>query len=130
MSQMNPRELDVLNLLWKGDEPMTAIDIVNAGSGLTQSTVSAVLRKLLNSGLVDAVGVTHSGKVLSRTYRPTEASKELILQSFTENYSSFSNVIPESSMCVAILKSNKDTKKAKEELKRLKKMLEAYEKEI
>lgn len=130
MSQMNPRELDVLNLLWKNDEPMTAIDIVNAGSGLTQSTVSAVLRKLLNAGLVDAVGVTHSGKVLSRTYRPTEASKELILQSFTENYSSFSNVIPESAMCVAILKSNKNTGKVKEELKRLKKMLEAYEKEI
>lgn len=130
MSQMNPRELDVLNLLWKNDEPMTAIDIVNAGSGLTQSTVSAVLRKLLNAGLVDAVGVTHSGKVLSRTYRPTETSKDLILQSFTENYSSFANVIPESSMCVAILKSNPDTKKAKEELKRLKKMLEAYEKEM
>ena len=130
MSQMNPRELDVLNLLWKNDEPMTAIDIVNAGSGLTQSTVSAVLRKLLNADLVDAVGVTHSGKVLSRTYRPTETSKELILQSFTESYSSFSNVIPESSMCVAILKSSKNTKKAKEELKRLKKMLEAYEKEI
>ena len=127
---MNPRELDVLNLLWKSDEPMTAIDIVNAGSGLTQSTVSAVLRKLLIAGLVDAVGVTHSGKVLSRTYRPTEASKEMILQSFTENYSSFSNVISESSMCVAILKTNSDSKKAREELKRLKKMLEAYEKEL
>ncbi len=130
MSQMNPRELDVLNLLWKSDKPMTAIDIVNAGSGLTQSTVSAVLRKLLIAGMVDVVGVTHSGKVLSRTYRPTEASKELILQSFTENYSSFSNVISESSMCVAILKTSQNTKKAKDELERLKKMLETYEKDM
>lgn len=57
---MNPRELDVLDILWKSEEPMMATDIVNAGgldSGLTQSTVTAVLRKLLNAQLVEVVGV-------------------------------------------------------------------------
>ena len=78
MTQMNPRELDVLNILWRSDEPMMATDIVNAKLGLTQSTVTAVLRKLLADNLVEVVGITHSGRVLSRTYRPTEASRELI----------------------------------------------------
>ena len=84
VNMLNPRELDVLNILWKSDQPMMATDIVNAGEGLTQSTVTAVLRKLLRANLVEVAGVTHSGKVLSRTYRPTEASREAILQNFSD----------------------------------------------
>ena len=75
MAQLNQRELDVLNILWKSEEPMTSTEIVNEMRGLTQSTVIAVLRKLLKDNLVEVCGVTHSGKVLSRTYRPTEASR-------------------------------------------------------
>lgn len=104
---MNERELDVLNILWKSKEPMMATDIVNAGgigSGLTQSTVTAVLRKLLNAKLVEVVGVTHSGKVLSRTYRPTEASKEALLKYFLKQYKQFKDVIKPNEMCAEIKK--------------------------
>lgn len=125
---MNPRELDVLNILWKSDEPMMATDIVNAKAGLTQSTVTAVLRKLLKDNLVEVVGITHSGRVLSRTYRPTEASRDVILQDFTESYNSFSDVISESSLCAAILTTNKNPEKAKSEIKKLKSMLAEFEK--
>jgi predicted transcriptional regulator len=130
MTRLNVRELDVLNILWKHDEAMTAIEIVNEKNGLTQSTVTAVLRKLLKAELVEVAGVTHSGKVLSRTYRPTEASKEIILENFTEDYRSFTNVISESSLCAAILKSNDDKAKAKAEIKQLKAMLKEFEKDL
>ena len=91
---LNPREIDVLNILWQNTEPMMAYDIVNKGDmRLTQSTVTSVLRKMLNNGLVEVVGVTHSGKVLSRTYRPTEKSKQIIVQNFVELYKSFESVI-------------------------------------
>ena len=83
---LNEWEIDVLSILWRTDEAMTAIDILNAKKGLTQSTVTTVLRKMLNAGWVDTVGVTHSGKVLSRTYRPMEASINVILKHFTEFY--------------------------------------------
>ena len=53
---MNQRELDILNILWSTDEPMTAIDIVNKRKGFTQSTVTSVLRKLLNAELVQIEG--------------------------------------------------------------------------
>lgn len=125
---MNPRELDVLNILWKSEEPMMATDIVNAKLGLTQSTVTAVLRKLLKEELVEVVGITHSGRVLSRTYRPTEASREVILKDFTENYNSFNNVISESAICAAILTVDKTPEKAKAEIKKLKSLLADYEK--
>ena len=130
MVQLNPRELDVLNILWKSEEAMMATDIVNAGEGLTQSTVTAVLRKLLKDELVEVVGITHSGRVLSRTYRPTETSREVILQNFTYTYNCFSNVISESTLCAAILTDNKAPEKAKAEIKKLKALLSEYEKSL
>lgn len=128
MTQMNPRELDVLNILWKTDEPMTSTDIVNEQRGLTQSTVIAVLRKLLKDELVEVAGVTHSGKVLSRTYRPTEVSRELILQNFQNDYRNFCNVIPKSTLCAAILEIDEDSTKSKDEVKKLKSILADFEK--
>ncbi len=102
---MNERELDVLNILFQSKDPMMATDIVFTGKkGLTQSTVTAVLRKLLNDELVEVVGVTHSGKVLSRTYRPTEKAKEVILEHFLNQYSLFKDVILPKEMCAAIKK--------------------------
>jgi len=124
---MNPRELDVLNILWKSEEPMMATDIVNAGEGLTQSTVTAVLRKLLHAKLVEVVGVTHSGKVLSRTYRPTEASRDIILQDFTESYTCFRDIISKSSLFAALLKTNNDPKEVSKDISELKSMLKEYE---
>lgn len=120
---MNERELDVLNLLWKSENPMMATDIVNAGKGLTQSTVTAVLRKLLNAGLVEVTGVTHSGKVLSRTYRPTEKSREVILQSFVSNYCNFSAVISKEQLLNALLDTNETADETKQDIADLKKML-------
>ena len=90
--KMNRRELDVLSILWRTSEPKTAIDIVKSKSGLTQSTVTAVLRKLLENELVEVVGVTHSGRVLSRTYKATEKAKQVVLDYFIELYREFKDV--------------------------------------
>lgn len=130
MSQLNPRELDVLNILWKFNRDMTSTDIVNEQRGLTQSTVIAVLRKLLSEDLVEVAGVTHSGKVLSRTYRPTEASKEVIKNNFTGDYANFINVISKSDMCAAILGVPQGNEEMKAEISKLKKILADYEKKL
>ena len=130
MARLNPRELDVLNILWGTDREMTSTDIVNEMAGLTQSTVIAVLRKLTKEGYVKVAGVTHSGKVLSRTYRPSEDSREYITQHFTEDYASFSNVISQSDMCAAILRMSGDSEKAKSEISKLKNILTEYEKTL
>lgn len=130
MARLNPRELDVLNILWGTDREMTSTDIVNEMAGLTQSTVIAVLRKLTKEGYVKVAGVTHSGKVLSRTYRPAEDSREYITQHFTEDYASFSNVISQSDMCAAILRMSNDSEKAKSEISKLKNILAEYEKTL
>lgn len=130
MALLNPRELDVLNVLWSTDKEMTSTDIVNEMKGLTQSTVIAVLRKLTRDGFVEVAGVTHSGKVLSRTYRPTENSRAYITQHFMQDYESFSNVIPQSDMCAAILRLSDSPEKAKTEISKLKDILAEYEKNL
>lgn len=102
---MNPRELDVLKILWEHDEPMMATDIVNAGGKeLTQSTVTAVLRKLLRAGLVEVAGVTHSGRVLSRTYVTTPAARQAVLEFFTGIYSQFQSIVTPEELLDAIEK--------------------------
>ena len=130
MPQLNPRELDVLNILWKVDKPMTSTDIVNEQRGLTQSTVIAVLRKLLKDNLVEAVGVTHSGKVLSRIYRPTETSRKVILDNFVSDYSNFKDVFPKYDFIIAILDMERNLDQRKSEISELKKILADYEKKI
>lgn len=99
---MNPRELDVLNILYQTEEPMMVTDIVKAGEGLTQSTVTAVLRTLLKKELVEVTGVTYSGKVLSRTYRPTQMSKDAIMAHFVEQYKHFHSIITPEELLEAI----------------------------
>ena len=130
MAQLNQRELDVLNILWKSEEPMTSTDIVNEMRGLTQSTVIAVLRKLLKDELVEVCGVTHSGKVLSRTYRPTEASREVILNNFATDYANFRNVVSKSDICAAILHVDQSPEKMKSELEKLKDIIADCERNI
>lgn len=128
MAQLNPRELDVLNILWKKyDEALTSTDIVNEQRGLTQSTVIAVLRKLLKDNLVEVAGVTHSGKVLSRTYRPTEESKDVILENFAKQYAQFENVVPKSQLCEAILAVEQEPEQMKKEIAKIKALLTKYE---
>ncbi len=92
---MTQRELDILNTLCKTQVPMTANDIVEAAisKGLTQSTVIAVLRKLLEDGIVEICGTVHSGKVLSRTYRPTEKAKPAVVNNFLELYHAVEHII-------------------------------------
>lgn len=90
---MSERDMDVLNILWGHEEPMQAMDIAYAGEGLNQSTVTAVLRKLLAEDMVEVAGITHSGKVLSRVYRPTAASKEAVIDYMMEKLKRCENVV-------------------------------------
>lgn len=125
---LNTRELDILNILWNSGVPMTSSDIVNAGNGLSQSTVQAVLRKLLNANLVKVSGITHSGNVLSRQYEPEASSKDIILHQFLEDYRNFSNIISKEELLTSIVKLSDDTETRKSEIKELKRVLTSLEK--
>lgn len=92
---INQRELEILDILWRASKPLMVTEIIDADPGkkLTQSTVTAVVRKLLNNGLVEVCGVEHSGKVLSRTYKPTMKSRDLIVENIVEMYGSIRHIV-------------------------------------
>lgn len=90
---MNEREMEVLNILHGSEKPLMATDIVNMHIHLTQSTVTAVLRKLLHEELIKIDGVTHSGKVLSRTYKVTPKAKEYVLNHYKDVYKITNNIV-------------------------------------
>ena len=91
--KLNPRELEVLKILHENERALTSTEIVNSGEELTQSTVQAVLRKLLAAELVEVQGVTHSGNVLSRTFGATSKSKEVLTEKFLGDIRSFHSII-------------------------------------
>lgn len=125
---INPRELEILNILWNSEEPMTSSQIVNVGDMLSQSTVQTVLRKLLKAKLVEVTGVTYSGNVLSRTYKPSETSRDVILQKFVDDYNGFRNIISKGTLVAAMLDTDSSEKERASEIANLKNMLKEYEK--
>lgn len=99
---MNQRDLDVLNILWGTDEALTVNEIAARKSGLTQSTVTSQLRKLLEGGFVEVAQTVYSGRVLCRAYRPTEKSREAVLEHFMQEYKNIKNAISPAEIYQAI----------------------------
>ncbi len=104
---LSRREMDVLDILYRAGRPLIVTEIVNTGKDLTQSTVTAVLRKLLGQGMVEVTGAEHSGKVLSRTYRPTGRSKEALVEAFMELYRRFAGAVPAEELCGRIMEEDR-----------------------
>ena len=124
--KLNPRELEVLKILHESDRALTSTEIVNSGEELTQSTVQAVLRKMLAAELVEVKGVTHSGNVLSRTFGATEKSKEVLSQKFLEEIRNFHSIIDKQSLLSGLLEMVKDVPGIGKEIDKLIKFLTAF----
>lgn len=91
---MSKRDFDVLNSLFAAGRPLTSSEIVDSRQGLTQSTALTILRKLAEQGLVAVTGVTHSGKVLSRQYTPTEKARESVEAFYLETFRATRYILP------------------------------------
>ncbi|OFI47873.1 hypothetical protein BG262_07725 [Floricoccus penangensis] len=82
MQKINPKELEILDILWNKAIPMTSKDILEADSNLVMSTIQSTLKKLLKKELVVVDGITYSGTVLTRTYVPTLSQEEFVLNQY------------------------------------------------
>lgn len=121
--KLNPRELEVLKILHESSRALTSTEIVNAGAGLTQSTVQAVLRKLLAAEMVDVQGVTHSGNVLSRTFGATEKSKEILTQKFLNDYRCFRTIISKRAAVAGMFEMDEDDSNRAADIKEIEQFL-------
>lgn len=121
--KLNPRELEVLKILHESDHALTSTEIVNSGAELTQSTVQAVLRKLLANELVEVQGVTHSGNVLSRTFGPTVKSKDVLTDKFLQDYKCFRTIISMPTALAGMFNMSETEAEKSQDIKDLEKLL-------
>ncbi len=121
--KLNPRELEVLKILHATEQPLTSTQIVRAGEELTQSTVQAVLRKLMANGMIEVQGVTHSGNVLSRTFGATEKSREILTQRFLDSYKNYRNIISIKMAIEGMLDMEEDEAMREEDIKAIEKVV-------
>ena len=127
-SSGEPRELEVLKILHENERALTSTEIVNSGEELTQSTVQAVLRKLLAAELVEVQGVTHSGNVLSRTFGATSKSKEVLTEKFLGDIRSFHSIIDKMDILAGMMELEEDGPKKEAELDKMIKYLTGLKK--
>ncbi|MDE5892850.1 MAG: MarR family transcriptional regulator [Acetatifactor sp.] len=121
--KLNPRELEVLKILHESDRALTSTEIVNSSTELTQSTVQAVLRKLLAADLAEVQGITHSGNVLSRTFGATEKSKEVLTEKFFHDYRCFRTLISKKAALAGMFEMDEDESRRAEDIKELEQLL-------
>lgn len=117
------REMDILNILWNAEEPLVASEIARREETLTVNTVQATLRKLLKQELIEVADIVYSGTVLSRSYRPTEKSKDFAVQEFSAQIQHFKKNITPSRLVATLLEHEEDTDAALEEIEQLEAIL-------
>lgn len=127
-TKLTGREMDILNILWQAEHPLVASEIAKWDDTLTINTVQATLRKLLKKELVEVADIVYSGTVLSRSYRPTEASRNLAIQEFSSQFRSFHKMVPIPRFVASLLGQETNDMVALQEIERLEDVI-AKEKE-
>lgn len=79
--RFNNREVDILSILWNSDNALTVNDIAEI-SGISKSTISPILRKLLTKNYIKVEDVVLSGKTLTRKYVPIVDREKFILETY------------------------------------------------
>ena len=71
-------ELEILNVLWKADKPLSRADILEKSENKTwkDNSIHILLNGLLKKELIKEDGFTRSGKVWGRLYAPTFTVEE------------------------------------------------------
>ena len=127
--KLNPRELEVLKILYDSSRALTSTEIENSSTELTQSTVQSVLRKLLANELVEVQGVTYSGNVLSRTFGPTAKSKDVLTDKFLQDYRSFRTIISLPAALAGMFGMSETEAEKQQDIKDLEKLLSDLKKQ-
>lgn len=73
--KISGRERDVMSILWRGENVLTASSIAEEG-GVSINTVQAALRNLVKKEYIEVAQIVYSGTVLSRSYQAIVSAEE------------------------------------------------------
>lgn len=124
------RDMDILKILWKSEEPLTASQIAGLDQSLTINTVQAVIRKLLKEKLIKIDNIVYSGTVLCRSYCASMSENDFALSQFNCEYQKMQGRISKSTLISALLGSETNPDVIKNDIDELQAMLDEYKKKI
>ena len=130
INHLTNRDLEILNTLWNSPTPLTASEIFKINTDTTMNTIQAVLRKLLRNEFIEVADIVYSGTVLCRSYKPAISSNDYALSRITADYETYGKNISKTSLVAALLDSESDAAKVKEDIEHLEKLLAEYKKNM
>ncbi|MGK4109560.1 BlaI/MecI/CopY family transcriptional regulator [Enterococcus cecorum] len=82
--KLTRKEQTILEVLWQTDQPLCVSDIIALNKNLSKNTVSVLIKKLLDYGMVYVADIRKNGKTLAQYYRPVQTKDEFILSTISE----------------------------------------------
>ena len=110
------KEQAVLNQLLNAETSLTASEIVARSESLNSNTVQSVVRSLLKRGYIEVAQIVYSGKVLCRSYRPTEKAKNAAFEDLSARFRFLRKNMPAPKIFAGLIDSEEDQQAVIEEL--------------
>ena len=127
--KMPQKELDVLSLLLRSEQPMTISDIVAMNPDYTTNMIKPIIRKLSKLEMVEVAGIVYRGTSIARTFKTTKTAHLVLQDIFQQEYQSFRELFTDNSLLLSLVKSELNNTSNSKEIKRLENILEAFKAE-
>ncbi|WP_409076874.1 BlaI/MecI/CopY family transcriptional regulator [Bombilactobacillus bombi] len=82
MKKLTNKELQIMQVFWNSEIPLSARNVIQIDPSMSQNTVQTLVRKLLLNDFLKVATVDYSGTVLARKYLPLISEKEYFLSVF------------------------------------------------
>lgn len=105
-----------MNQLLTAETSLTASEIVARSESLNNNTVQSVVRSLLKRGYIEVAQIVYSGKVLCRSYRPTEKAKNAAFEDLSARFRFLRKNMPAPKIFAGLIDSEEDQQAVIEEL--------------
>lgn len=69
-NRLSKRELDIMEVLWSSEKPLSANDILHAIPDITMNTIQPNLKKLMKKGYIEVSGVGYTKNSITRQFSP------------------------------------------------------------
>lgn len=116
--KMPQKELDVLSLLLRSEQPMTISDIVAMNPDYTINMIKPIIRKLSKLEMVEVAGIVYRGTSIARTFKPTKTAHLVLQDIFQQEYQSFRELFTDNSLLISLVKSEFTKNPEKKEIDR------------
>lgn len=116
--RLSKRELDIMEVLWDANEPLSANDILNLIPDITMNTIQPNLKKLMKKGFIEVSGVGYTKNSITRQFVPLVSQSKYISKYLNQSaLKDFAMMFVESSS-------------SKEELQELRDLIDEKRKEL